>query len=50
MAQATLKDLIMDAYGQALLAASQKGLTGGEAKTAACKAAPTWFPRPPARP
>ena len=39
MAQATLKDLIVDAYGQAVLAASQKGLTGQEAKAAAYRAA-----------
>ena len=37
--QTTLKDLIIDAYGQAVLAASQKGLTGANAKAAACKAA-----------
>ncbi|MEI6559474.1 MAG: hypothetical protein WCO00_13805 [Rhodospirillaceae bacterium] len=39
MAQATLKDLIVDAYSQALLAACQKGLTGEDAKAAAVKAA-----------
>ena len=39
MTQTTLKDLILDAYGQALLAASQKGLTGEGAKNAAYKAA-----------
>ena len=37
--QTTLKDLIVDAYGQAMLAASQKGLTGAEAKAAATRAA-----------
>jgi len=39
VAQTTLKDLIIDAYAQALLAARTKGLTGEEAKTAACRAA-----------
>ena len=39
MAQATLKDLIVDAYAQALLAARQKGLTGEDAKAAAYRAA-----------
>ena len=39
MAQTTLKDLIFDAYAQALLAARQKGLIGAEAKAAACRAA-----------
>ncbi|MEI7608773.1 MAG: hypothetical protein WCJ64_15450 [Rhodospirillaceae bacterium] len=39
MAQTTLKDLIVDAYAQALLAARTKGLTGEEAKIAAHRAA-----------
>ena len=39
MPQPTLKDIVFDAYAQALLAARQKGLTGEDAKTAACRAA-----------
>ena len=39
MVQTTLKDIIFDAYGQALLAARQKGLLGEDAKIAACRAA-----------
>ncbi|CAK0740739.1 conserved hypothetical protein [Azospirillaceae bacterium] len=39
MAQVTLKDIIFDAYAQALLAARQKGLQGEPAKEAARNAA-----------
>jgi hypothetical protein len=39
MAQVTLKDIILDAYAQALLAARQKGLSGDAAKSAARSAA-----------
>jgi len=35
----TLRDVIFDAYAQALLAAKQKGLTGEDARAAACRAA-----------
>ena len=38
MAAPTLKDIIIDAYGQALLAARAKGLLGEEAKVAAYRA------------
>lgn len=39
MTGVTVKDLIFDAYAQALLAARQKGLTGDAAKEAARDAA-----------
>ena len=35
MSQVTLKDFINEAYLEAILAATQKGLTGEKAKTAA---------------
>lgn len=39
MAEPTLKELIVDAYTQALLAARQKGMAGEEAKAASARAA-----------
>ncbi|CAK0773197.1 Mg_chelatase_C domain-containing protein [Azospirillaceae bacterium] len=39
MASVTLKDLIFDAYAQAVLAAKQKGLKGEDAQKAAIRAA-----------